>query len=264
MRVRVYNKSTNAYFISEVYAIINTGYYEKYLVIENVDNIKNFRLVEYLDKSEGNLPVNINVISSNKVADSWISKKEHELKAISDRLDARDKNDSFYSYRGYDFILKQKDLLIALLKGEKVAYEALCGKEKEISTKLKGWNYVESEDDIQNLMKIFFGFHDSVLKFLNYISGSGKDKEGIKVTDNIRQLSMIFDSSWSDSIEIVFEGVLVLTLRPALDNYCSDLFSATIMLKDKTILFYDGEVNSESENYEGTWVKALEMRWRLV
>ena len=57
---------------------------------------------------------------------------------------------------------------------------------------------------------------------------------------------------------------LVLNLRPAKDNYSSNLFAATIMLKDKTILFYDDKVNSEHENYEGTRINALGMRWRLI
>ncbi len=33
MRVRVYDKKTNTYSKSEVYAIINSGYYEKQLVL---------------------------------------------------------------------------------------------------------------------------------------------------------------------------------------------------------------------------------------
>jgi hypothetical protein len=264
MRVRVYNKCTNGYFISEVYAIINTGYYKKYLVVENIDNKRYFRLVEYLDKSKSNLPVNINVISSIDLSESWVYKEDSDLKDISDTLDAKDKNDSFYCYQGYDFILEQKDLLITLLKGEQVAYELLRGNEKEISTKLGGWNYVESVDDIQNLMGIFHGFHDSVLRNLNYVSGSGKDEKGNMHLENIREVLMIFDSIWSNSIEIVFEGVLVLNLRPAKDNYSSELFTATIMLKDKAILFYDDKVKSEQENYEGTWINSLGMRWRFT
>ncbi|MBL4937458.1 hypothetical protein JK636_17190 [Clostridium sp. YIM B02515] len=55
-----------------------------------------------------------------------------------------------------------------------------------------------------------------------------------------------------------------LNLRPAKDNYSSDLFSATIMLRDEAILFYDDDVNSEQEDYEGTWINALGMRWRLL
>jgi len=266
MKVRVYDKCTNNYFVSEVYAIINSGYYTKYLVLEKINNNRYFKLFEYLDKSKNEpiYPVNINEISCNELPEPWILKDENDLKDFSDKLDAKDKNNSLYSYRGYAFIFEQKELLIELLKGNKVAYEVIRGNKEEICTKLNGWNYVESNEDIRNLMESFGGFHDSVLRMLNYISGSGKSEYGMNVTDNIRQVSMIFDSDCSDSIEIVFEGVLMLNLRPAKDNYCSDLFSATIILKDKTILFYDDEVNSEQKNYEGTCVKALGMRWRFL
>lgn len=266
MRVRVYDKLTNNYFISEVYAIINSGYYKKYLVVENIDNKRYFRLIEYLDKAEsGNFyPVNINVISANELSESWVIKGENELGNLCYKLDVKNKNDSFYIFRGYNFIFQQKELLLALLKGEQIPYELLHEHKKEISTKLDGWNYVEYKDDVESLMGIFHGFHDSVLKNLNYISGSGKDEKGIMCLNNIRQVSMIFDSLWSDSIEIVFEGVLALNLRPAKDNYCSDLLSATIILKDKAILFYDAEVNSDDEDYEGTWINALGMRWRSL
>jgi len=67
MRVRVYDKDVNNYFVSEVYAIINTGYYEKYLVLEEIGDKRYFRMFDYLDKSSGgpHFDVNINVISSN-------------------------------------------------------------------------------------------------------------------------------------------------------------------------------------------------------
>lgn len=263
MRVRVYDKHSNSYFVSEVYAIINTGYYKKYLIVESKNDTRYFRLVEYMDKSTGNLPVNVNLISSNDLTE-WIFKEENDLKDINSRLDAKDKNDSFYSYSGYNFIFKQENLLITLLKGEQVDYESMCGREKEVSTKLDSWIYIESENDIHNLMEIFHGFHDSVLRNLNYISGSGKRDKGIIVSDSIRQVSMIFDSLWSESIEIVFEGVLLLNLRPAQDKYSSDLSSATILIKDSAILFYDDKVDYEQKSYEGTWINALGMRWRFL
>lgn len=266
MRVRVYDKETNNYFVSEVYAIINTGYYEKYLVLEETDKKRNFRMFDYLDKSNKGpfFPVNINIISSNQLPEPWVYKIEPDLKYFMDKLHTEDKYKSFYSFRGYAFVFEQKDLLITLFKGNKVAYEEMMGNKERICTKLTAWNYIESEKDIENLMEIFAGFHDSVLTSLNYISGSKKVEQGISVTDDIRQVSMIFDSQWSDSIEIVFEGVLALNLRPAKDNYTSELFSATIMLKDETILFYDDDVNSEQEDYQGTWLNALGMRWRFL
>lgn len=266
MRVRVYDNDTNNHFISEVYAIINTGYYEKYLVLEETDNKRYFRMFDYLDKSKNEpiLPVNINVISSNELPEPWVYKTETDLKYFMDKLDSKDKYKSLYNYRGYAFIFEQKDSLITLFNGNKVTYEEMMSNKKQICTRLTEWSYVESEVDIQNIMKTFGGFHDSVLRSLNYISSSRKVERGMIVTDDIRQVSMIFDSDWSDSIEIVFEGVLSLNLRPARDNYTSELFSATILLKDKTILFYDDEVNSEQKDFEGTWINALGMRWRFL
>jgi len=266
MRVRVYDKDTNNYFVSEVYAIINSGYYEKYLVLEEIDSKRYFRLFDYLDKSNNGpiFPVNINLINSNELPEPWVYKTEPDLKYFMDKLDTKDKYKSLYSFKGYSFIFEQKDLLIALFKGNKVNYEKIMGNKKQICTKLNGWNFVESEKDIANLLETFGRFHDSVLRTLNYISGSRKVEQGMIVTDDIREVSMIFDSDWSDSIEIVFEGVLALNLRPAKDNYTSELFSATIMLKDETILFYDDEVNSEHKDYEGTWINALGMRWRFL
>ncbi|MEG1572982.1 MAG: UvrD-helicase domain-containing protein, partial [Bacteroidales bacterium] len=74
---------------------------------------------------------------------------------------------SIYSFRGYNFIYEQKDLLITLFKGNKVTYEEMMGNKSQICTKLTEWNYIESEKDIENIMETFGEFHDSVLKTLN-------------------------------------------------------------------------------------------------
>jgi hypothetical protein len=131
-------------------------------------------------------------------------------------------------------------------------------------TRLKNWNYIESEDDINHLMSTFHEFHDAVLRTLNYVSGSGKaNNGGMYVTDSIRQVSMIFDSDWSESIEMVFEGVLKLNLCPAKDNYCSDILAAMLEKEDEIIKFYTGE-KEEIKEYDGTWIESLGLRWRFI
>lgn len=52
MRIRVYDKHLGSYFQSEVYAIINTGYYEKYLVSVPSESGGYMKLYDYLDKSD--------------------------------------------------------------------------------------------------------------------------------------------------------------------------------------------------------------------
>lgn len=267
MRIRVYDKQTNNYFVSEVYAIINSGYFEKYLVLQGQGKDQYFCLYEYLDKSNKvlHLPVNVNIISCNELPEPWIIKTESDIKQFKNKFNVSDKYNGLYEYRGCEFVFEQKDLLIKLLQGHKVSYEELRGNHDEFCTKLDGWNYVENDEDINSLMNLFSGFHDSVLRSLTYISGSGKTDKGMNVIDYIRQVSMIFDSDWSETIEIVFEGVLALNLRPANDNYGSNLFSATIALKNEMIFFYDDDYEIlDIKDYEGTCINALGMRWRFI
>lgn len=107
MIVRAYDRENSEFFISEVYAIINIGYYEKYLVLQKS---KGYRLIEYLHKStdEHNLEVNINVISTNVLQEPWITMDENELKQYNTQLNPIDKNDSFSRIVAMDIYLKTK------------------------------------------------------------------------------------------------------------------------------------------------------------
>ncbi|WP_243271638.1 hypothetical protein [[Clostridium] symbiosum] len=58
-------------------------------------------------------------------------------------------------------------------------------------------------------------------------------------------MRMVFDSSWANSIEIVFESVRLLQLVPPGENYLGDLFNASIFI----------------DNLE---VYTLGMRWRVI
>lgn len=146
MRVRVYDNESKNYFISEVYAIINSGYYKKYLVLEETDNNRYFKMFDYLDKSSSGsiYPVNINVISSNEPTDSWMYKTESYLQYFMRKLGVKDKYKGIYSFRGYSFVFDQKDLLITLFNGNKVPYEEILGDKEQVCTNLDGWNYVET------------------------------------------------------------------------------------------------------------------------
>ncbi len=66
------------------------------------------------------------------------------------------------------------------------------------------------------------------------------------------------------TIDLVFEGLLGLNLRPADERYGSTIFEATLRMKDGVIFFADA-VLAQDEFAEGhTCVKALSLRWRLA
>jgi hypothetical protein len=77
-------------------------------------------------------------------------------------------------------------------------------------------------------------------------------------------MTMCFDSQWCDTIEMVFEGVNALNLRPAGDNYTADISAASLIVKAASIFFRDDGIEEWDENYEGTWITAYSLRWRFV
>jgi hypothetical protein len=75
---------------------------------------------------------------------------------------------------------------------------------------------------------------------------------------------MCFDSQWCETIEMVFEGVTALNLRPAGDNYTADVSAASLIVKDASVFFCGDGIREWDENYEGTWITAYSLRWRFV
>lgn len=236
MRARFFDKDTGSYFVSEVYAIVNSG--EKYLVLQEIDGEKFFRFINYLNSKEPfPYPVNINLISENKSSEPWIRVNEENLVYFRPIAASYNKHTNYmFHYYGFQFIFEQKKLLYKMFKGKKIPYETIIGDREEICSKLDGWNYVESNEDIEFLMDSFIGFHDSVLVSLNYISGSKHADKGMHVSDDVRQVSMLFDGyskvigGSKKSIELVFEGTVLLNLRPSLGIRDSIIYSATITL----------------------------------
>jgi len=261
MLVRVYDKERSIYFKSEVYAILNVGWFTQYLVLVPDEKAGYLKLFDFLDKTSSapHYDVLVNIVTPQQ-PEEWISKDGAFLLKVKKALS--DDTIKFDSYRGYDWLFEKSHIIAALLRGESVPAD-FEGFQSADST-LDGWNYINTQDDIDFLMKTAYGFHDSCIENMEYTSGSyvSEDKS-MRPTDDIRMLKMIIGSQWCDSIELIFEGLLGLNLRPAGDNYDSIVFSATLRIKDETILFADGDLDSDELSDDGTCVKALSLRWRF-
>ena len=249
MRVRAYDSKTERYFKSEVYAIVGKGISTRHLVLvpgevgnylkllSLVNIIKPERPVEWIRKSDASL------VDSNAL---------HTGKEI--KLDF---------FAGYPWVLEEPYILAKLLQGEEVIAE-----ESNLSildTRLPDWCYVETQEDVDALMHETHGFHDSVLKNLEYVSGAyvSEDKSMYPV-NSLRALKMTFESQWTETIELVFEGLVALNLRPSDDNFDAIIFSASILLKDETVFFVDDEMEKENLQTDCTCVKAYSLRWRIL
>ncbi|MDD3346885.1 hypothetical protein [Oscillibacter sp.] len=131
-----------------------------------------------------------------------------------------------------------------------------------MDSRLPGWHYVTTQAEAEALLEQAEDFHDSVLAELHYVSGSRLNADrSLTVCNTVRQVSMEFHSQWCPPLELVFEGVKGLDLRPGGNNDCSALMTATLRVRDAAIFFCDGFCEDETA-YSGTKILSYSLRWR--
>jgi len=265
MKVRVFDSAQNTYFKSEVFARINTGWYEKQLVLVPSNDGGYIKFFDFIDKSSENNPALINTIVSGVPSD-WVNIKSDSVsKQLNDYTGFLNSDVLFFEFIGYPWIFENKSIMVELLKGKSIPYKNSIFENKIASTDISGWNYVETQDDAERLIEQTRGFHDSVINKLNYISGSYVNRDrSIYPFDNLRQVIILVESQWCQPIEMIFEGVTALNLRPSGDNYDSIIFDASLYLKDASVFFSDCYLEQIDKSYEGTWITAYSLRWRFI
>ena len=265
MRVRVYDKEKGTYFKSEVYAIINSGYYEKLLVLTPESMGNYLKLYDYLDKTSDELPVLINSIISERPND-WIYLKSQSVDEQLDKYKGLLKsNIKFFEYNGFSWLWDDTDSLVKLLNGEAIPLRSSIFEENLYSDINNiEWHYIETQDDVNMLMKQTCFFHDSIINEINYVSGSFVDADKTMNLTNERKVTVKIDSQQCENIEMIFEGVTALNLRPPLDNYLGDIYEASVIVKDASVYFCDGESDQIDLNYPGTWIYAYSLKWRFI
>ena len=260
MRARVYNKTQNKYYISEVYGAINTGRYS-YIVDDLLQKDKVI-LVEYLD-FESKLPykVNVEIIDYNPITCcEWIEPTQAQINAINEKI----KNSKPILYcNGYKTIWESKQAFIDLLENN-IADKAKLGIEN-VTTKLDGWNYIETQEDIDYLMNEYKGFHDSVIKEITYVSGDYVDNNGMCLSSSgSKKIKVIFNSDWAKEIEIILLSPRICHIAPCEENYTAELYDASIFIKDCVVYFYDSYIEDIEDDYPDTYFKSLGFMWRYT
>jgi len=265
MKVRVFYRLRNDYFVSEVYALINTGWYEKVLVIAPSDNGEYIKFFDYIDKDE---PKNHRTLIDKIILPyhkNWIHKRTKSVdNVIDDYANLLPIGTRFFEFIGFSWLYEDKALLTKLLSGDAVLLKGSAFENNLYSTKLNGWSYIESDDDIASFLQQTSGLHDSVIAEINYNSGAYVDNEKSMHMTRNRALTARIDSQWCKSLEIVFEGVTALNLRPPAENYGDEIYDVSLYIKNACIFFADSYLEQVDKAYDGTWVSSFSMRWRFI
>jgi hypothetical protein len=268
MRARIYDKSSDTCFISEVYAKINMGWYEKQLVLVPSSEGSYMKFFDYLDKTEGpnKSRVLINTITPERPSE-WVFMRTEsidrvlpEYKEVLSRCDIK-----FWEYMGFSWIYEDVKSLVKLLQGEAILVRGSIFENKLVDSRQNGWSYIQEESDVDVLLGQTLGLHDSVIRTISYTSGAYVDNDkSMHVTANMRKVNVIIDSQWCDTVELVFEGVTSLKLSPPADNFGAEIYGVSLFIENGIISFVDAEMNKLDCSECNACISAYSMRWKFL
>ena len=130
------------------------------------------------------------------------------------------------------------------------------------------WNEITNEKELNSFMNDMYGFHDSCLKELKYISGAYVDEElSMRPVNSKRILSVIIQRQFENPsvLELQFVGLKYLKLIPE-DECTCEILDASMILKDDRVYWCDrgGLSEEDIDSYTGTTICASKVRWRAV
>ena len=259
MFVRVYDKAHKRYFKSVVYALLGTGYYEQAVVFDSENN--RFVLTEYFDKDSDDLQPQYERINCADM-ENWVTRENAFLLKLKKYCRERGFDASgVCSFRGYEDVYQNFSFLLALLR-DGTQDASVAGVLLRKNPDEGDWTYIRTQEDADEFMNLFACFHDAELKKIDYTEEYGCSK-----------LTARFSNvGWYGIADLCFEGVFVLNLRPPTENHSGNLYFATLLVRDESIFWADGEVREEDFaedtnghiHYNGSYIKALNLKWRNV
>ena len=74
-----------------------------------------------------------------------------------------------------------------------------------------------------------------------------------------------FDNSgWFGVVELCFEGIEILKIVPAGENCSREILEGSLIVEDESVFWSDCYMESIDLTYEGSMIKALNLKWRKI
>ncbi len=237
------------FYQSMVYCVIGPYQDEQYVVFDS--DADRFELVAAKDENKAAKWANIQIIDEEE--DEWVFYENAHLLKYKAYCKKHGKEMNVPWIRGYQDVCENYEFLSAILEKKSVpAGEAgiTFRTRKDISE----WKYIETQADADKFMKAFQGFHDSRLETMNYTE-----------RESSAEILTVFDNSeWYGVVELCFEGVQAVNIRPAKAGCLRVILSATLIVKDASVFWADDYMEEENLEHKGSWIKALSLKWRRI
>lgn len=249
MFVRVFDKANKRYYKSIVYGWLIVDNFRQYIVINPYTDC--FELVDYLDKSSKECRVLVETIQDGQ--EEWVCYDKTLLLKYKHFLKGQRRKMTLDCFCGYKDVFDDFAFLMALQKEKSVPVSTTTIQLRDLTDK-HIWHYLQNQEDANAFMKMVGVFHDSTLEKVTY-----EEKE------RSTSVTAILDNSWCYGIvELCFEGVLAVNIRPPYEGRMRDLYETTLFIKDETVFWADEYLEHEDLNYDGSYIKALNLKWRKI
>lgn len=250
MFVRVFDKQQNRYYKSMVYATVGIGWFLQYIVLN--PHTQSFELVDYLDKQYEPAKPLVEIIQPD--CEKFVVYNGTQMLKYKHYCKTNDcKFVEVKQMMGYPEILENNAFLVEILVNHSVPFGAYQIPEKSLCDTTE-WNYILTQADADDFMKKFVGFHDSTLEKVNYSE-----------TSSSAVVNAIFDNSgWFGVVELCFEGVQILKIIPASENYSREIFEASLIIENESVFWADAYMEKPNNLYEGSIIRALSLKWRKL
>ena len=248
MYVRVVSNVSRMLYQSMVYAVVNGGWDEQYIVLNPQTN--DFELVEYLDKTVAlvkPLVYNIQQDSEGFMQYTGATLLKFKYYCKNNQL----KDPELSGLFGYPNVCENYAFLYDIITHKKVPVGRYDIQLRDIPD-VNEWTYIKTQKDADEFMDLFAGFHDSQLISIQYSEENGK-KEATAIFDN---------TCWFGIAELCFEGVLLLKIVPPVENCLNLILDASLFVADDGVFWTDDYMEKPDESYGGSIIRAFSLKWR--
>lgn len=252
MFARVFDKKNGVYYKSIIYGKFDSGYYESYIVYNPID--ETFELVDYLDKENKNQSVLMPLIEFiNSDKSEWVTCDKANILKLNRFLKSNGISATLKHYCGYNEVYRDFGFMLRIIR-DRIVPQGDCSIQIREPNDAEQWTYIKTQNDADAFFKAFAGFHDATLDKIQYVEDYHK-----------RCLTITFDNSgWYGVVELCFEGLVSMNLRPAQENYSREIFNACLFVEEECIFWADDALDKEDLNHAGSFIKALNLKWRKI
>lgn len=156
-------------------------------------------------------------------------------------------------YRGYKDVFDDFAFMVEILQRGQIPKKRTVIKVRD-NEDIEEWNYIKTQDDADSFMRVIAGFHDATVDKVIYEEDYGK-----------RELRVIVDNScWYGVVELCFEGLVRMNLWGFAENHSREIYDATLLICDESVFWADDRLETENMDYQGTWIKALNLKWKKL